>query len=299
VKDAVLNLLVFLLVFLLVAAFFLAEYQFGLLLVPGGKGLVFANPFAGALFPALLGGLVAAQYRSVKRPGRFVVTWSLQALAFFLLLTLPLPWLTTMTPVRAADATPLVDQRFVPLEDGSLLVKVAPEATVLIPAEGGTMTVSSRTQFDALNQRFVFAEGDPRALGSTGPERNYFQYTDALFSFQRDLLGVYTVLRDNARLQPLVFWAQALAITGLFLGFYFFFSLKTWPLVRFVLVLLFLRLAVAGLVYAFWGLPALVLLWFPTMPALATWGPVVLVGVGAASLLFMTLLTKPHRQEEA
>jgi len=299
VKDSVLNLLVFLLVFVVVFLVFLANYGITLLLVPGGKGLVFANPFAAALFPGLLGGLVAAQYRSVRRPGVFAVTWGLQAVAFFLLLTLPLPFLQQMPSVRASDDSPLTTERFLPLEDGSLLLSVNPPATILIPADGGLMTVSPVTQYDPLNQRFVFSSDEPRAVGSTGPERQYFQYTTALVSLQTDLLALYSVLRDSSLHQPLVFWFQAAAVTWLFLGLYFFFSLKTWPLVQVVLVMLLVRLGILFLVYAFWSVPALVDLWLPGADHgwVRTWSPVGLVAIAAASLFFMTVLAKPHRQE--
>lgn len=298
-RDALLNLLVFLLVFLLIGALFLANYAFTLMLVPGGRGLVFANPFAAALFPSLLGGLVVAQLRSIRRPGLFAATWSFQAIAFFLLLTLPLPLLQQMPSVRASDASPLVADRFLPLEDGSLLLAASENGTILIPADGSLMTVSPRSQYDPLNQRFVFSDAPPRAVGSTGPERTYFQYTDVLLSLQTDLLGIYTVLRDNAFQAPLVFWVQAAVITWLFMGFYFFFSLKTWTLARLVLALLVVRLAVWFLVYSFWSLPALVELWLPGAAnhGLKVWAPVALVAVAAASLFFMTLLTKPQRAE--
>jgi len=298
VKDALLNLLVFLLVFVVVAVLFLANYGLALLLVPGGKGLVFANPFAAALFPALLGALVAAQYRSVRRPGIFAVTWGLQAVAFFLLLTLPLPFLQQMPSVRASDDTPLLTHRFLPLEDGSQLLSSAPPAAILVPSDGGVMTVSPLAQYDPLNQRFVFSNETPRAVGSTGPERAYFQYTSALVSLETDLLAIYTVLRDNSFQQPVVFWFQAAVVTWLFLSLYFFFSLRTWPLVQIVLVLVLVRLTILFLVYAFWSVPALIDLWVPHQAGSGyrTWAPIGLIAAAAASLFFMTWLAKPHRQ---
>lgn len=298
-KESVLNLLVFLLVFVGVFLVFLASYGMSLLLVPGGKGLVFSNPFAAALFPGLLAGLVAAQYRSVHRPGHFALTWSLQAVAFFLLLTLPLPFLQQMPPVRASDESPLVPQRFLNLEDGSFLLSSDPPATILVPAQGGLMTVSSVTQYDPLNQRFVFSADEPKAVGSTGPERQYFQYTTALVSLQTDFLALYTILRDSSLQQPFVFWFQAAAVTWLFLGLYLFFSLRTWPLVQVVLVVLLARLAVIGLIYALLSVPNLVDLWLPGPDNgwVRTWSPIVLITVAAATLFFMTLLSKPHRRE--
>ena len=297
-KDALLNLLVFLLVFLTVATVFLANYGISLLLVPGGKGLVFSNPFAGALLPALLGGLVAAQYRAVHRPGRFAVSWGFLAGAFFLLLTLPLPYLQQMPSVRASDESPLIPHRFLPLENGSRLLASTPSSTILIPSEGGLMTVSSLTQFDPLNQRFVFSEGEPEVMGTTGPERRYFQYTAALVSFQTDLLALYTILRDSWLQQPFVFWFQAAAVTWLFMGFFFFFSLKTWPLVQVVLVLVLVRLGLLFLVYTFWSVPALIDLWVQGSlnGFFRTWGPIILIDVAAATFFFMTWLSKPHRQ---
>ena len=296
-KDSVLNLLVFFLVFLAVTLFFLGTYGISLLLVPGGKGLVFSNPFAAALIPGLLAGLVVSQYRSVRRPGIFPVTWALQAMAFLLLLTLPIPFIQQMPSVRASDASPLVQGRFLSLDDESLLLASGP-ASVLIPSDGGLMTVSRDTQYDTLNQRFVFSLGEPRRLGSTGPERAYFQFTPALISFQTDLLALYTVMRVQMT-NPLVFWSQAWAVTWLFLGLYFFFSLRTWPLVHIVLVMVMVRLGLSFLVYAFWSLPALTDLWVPLGWAhlARTWGPVLLIDVTAATLFFMTWLSKPYRQE--
>ncbi len=169
VKDSLLNLLVFLLVFLVVAGLFLAFYGISLTLVPGGKGLVFANPFAGALIPAVLGGLAAAQFRSVRKPGNFAMTWILQAVTFFLLLSLAIPVIKKMPPVRASDESPLVPGRFLPLDDNSLILSAphpganrSASPTVLIPADGSPMFVSADTQYDPLNQRFVFSRATPR-----------------------------------------------------------------------------------------------------------------------------------------
>jgi len=296
VKDSVLNLLVFLLVFAVMALVFLATYGLSLILVPGGKGLIFSSPYAAALFPGLLAGLVAAQYRAVRRPGRFSVTWALLAVAFLLLLTLSIPLIQRMPPVRVADESPLVPDRFLPLADGSLML-TSGKATVLIP-QTGLMSVAADTQFDAMNQRFVFSSGEPKNLGSTDPERVYFQYTPVLASLQSDLLALYTVLRDSSTAQPFVFWFQASGITWLFLGLFFFFSLRTWPLVHVVLVLLLVRLGLVFLTYAFWSLPALVDLWVPQGGEwLRTWGPIVLIDAAASSLFFMTWLSKPWRQE--
>ena len=158
------------------------------------------------------------------------------------------------------------------------------------------MSVSSLTQYDPLNQRFVFSTGDPKGVGSSGPERRYFQYTPVLVWVQTDLLALYTMLRDNATRDPLVFWFQAWGMTWLFLGMYFFFSWRTWPLVQGVLVLVMVRLGIIFLVYSFWSIPALVDLWVPGAVWAGTWAPIVLVYVAAATLFFMTLLTKPHLQ---
>jgi len=260
--------------------------------------LVFSNPFAAALLPGLLAGLVAAQYRAVRRPGMFPVTWTFLAVGFFFVLSLSIPLIQQMPPVRAADATPWVPNRFLPLADGSSLF-VSGKATVLIPQDAQAMSVSSDTQFDALNQRFVFSTGLPKDLGSTGPERTYFQYTPALASLQTDLLALYTVLRDSFSTQPFVFWFQSWAVTWLFLGFFFFFSLRTWPLVHIVLVLLLIRLGLMFLAYSFWSVPALVDLWVPSEGTnwLRTWAPIFLIDVAAASLFFMTWLSKPYKTE--
>lgn len=297
-KDALVNLLVFLLVFSAVAALFLGAYAVTLNLVPGGRGLIFANPYAAAQLPALLAGLIAAQYRSVHHPGWFSMTWILQAVAFFLLLTLPFPALLQMPPVRASDESPLREGRFLPLEDGSLLITTKAPVSVLVPYKEGLMTASAVTQYDPLNQRFVFANQAPQAVGTTGPERKYFEYTPSMVSLQSDLLAVHTSLRDSATQNPLLFWAQAATICWLFMGFYLFFALKTWPLVQIMLAAVLVRLALVFLVYALWSVPALVDLWLPGPGnnVVRSWSPVVLIGSAAATLFFMTILSKPHRQ---
>lgn len=298
-KDSVLNLLVFLLVFVGAAVLFLASYGLFLLLVPGGRGLVFSSPYAAALMPALFCALAAALFRAHRKPGHFPVTWGLLAGAFLLLLTLPLPLIQSMPPVRSADASPLVPGRFLPLEDGSLLMGEG-QVSVLIPADTQPMAVSTQTDYDALNQRFVFSDGEPRDQGSTGPERSYFQYTPSLASFQTDLLALYTVLRTNAASNPLLFWFQAAAVSWMFLGLFLVFSLRTIPLVHGILLLLLIRLGLVFLVYAFWSLPALVDLWTTGAVAhwLRSWAPVILIDVTAATLFFMTWLAKPHRPVE-
>jgi hypothetical protein len=260
--------------------------------------LVFSNPFAAALLPGLIAGLVVAQYRAVRRPGRFPVTWLFLAGAFFLVLTLSIPLIQQMAPVRAADATPLIPDRFLPLADGSALL-TSGRATVLVPQDSGTMSVSANTQYDPLNQRFVFTEGDPKQVGSTGPERIYYQYTPALAALQTDLLAVYTVLRDSLTAMPFVFWFQAWAVTWLFLGMFFVFSLRTWPLVHVVLVLLLMRLGLTFLAYSLWTVPSLVDVWVPVSAAgwFRIWAPIFLIDVAAASLFFMTWLSKPWQRE--
>lgn len=291
-KDSVVNLLVFLLVSVGATVLLVALYFLSLLLVPGGKGLVFSNPYASALLPSLLAGLLTAQYRAVRHPGNFSITWVFLAVGFFLLLTLPIPIIQSMPPVRASDESPLVDGRFLRLDDGSLLLATG-KASVLIP-ESQDMSVSVLTQFDPFNQRFVFSSGDPKAVGQ-GPEQAYFQYTPALAAVQTDFLAVYTALRDSWPRQW-EFWSKAAVVTWLFLGFFFFFSIRTWPLVHMILLLLLVRLGLSFLVYAFWSLPALVVAWAPSAGWLAAVAPLVLVGTAAATLFFMTWLTKPYRR---
>lgn len=293
-KDSVVNLLVFLLVSVGVMVFLVALYLLNLLLVPGGKGLVFSNPYAAALLPALITGLLTAQYRAVRRPGRFVLTWAVLAGAFVLLLSLPVPIIQSMPPVRASDASPLVDGRFLRLEDGSLLLATG-KASVLIPEES-PMSVSAQTQYDPFNQRFVFSSGDPKPVG-TGPEQQYFQYTPPLASLQTDFLAVYSVLRDGWA-HPWEFWARVVVITTLFMGFFFFFSIRTWPLVHIILLLFLVRLGLVFLVYSFWSLPALASLWLPgaSNAWVGVWAPIVLIGTAGATLFFMTWLAKPYRR---
>ncbi len=63
---------------------------------------------------------------------------------------------------------------------------------------------------------------------------------------------------------------------------------------RFCLVMA--RLAISFLVYAFWSLPNLLEIWAPGMTWLKTWAPLLLIDIAAATLFFMTVLTKPHRR---
>ncbi len=300
-KDTLLSLLVFLLTFLGALGLYLGTYGISLALIPGGTGLIFANPFAGALLLGLIAGMLAAQYRAIRRPGHFPLTWTLLGAAFLLLLTLPIPLIQKMPPVRSSDASPLVPGRFLPLEDGSLLLAppTPPDktaATVLIPAGDGPMLVSTQTQFDALNQRFVFSNVEPKKLGSLGPERRYFEYPTSIIWFQTDLLAIYTSLQTSSSDDPLLFWVQSASVTLLFLGLMFFYSWRTWPLVQVVLVLIMARIAISFLVYALWSIPLVVDLWLPGSPVIRTWAPLFLVDAAAATLFFMTVLSKPHRQ---
>lgn len=303
-KDAVLNLLVFVLGFLAVAALFLVFYSLTLGLVPGGRGLVFASPYAAALFPGLLGGLFLAQFRAVRYPGRFVLTWLALAAGFFLILTLSLPVIQALPPVRAADAAPLVPGRFLKLDDGSSLLAPFSRSgvagpTVTLPPGAQPMVVATDTQYDPLNQRFVFSVGEPRGLAPLGPEQRYFGYPAGILSMQTDLLALVTVLKTSLAQQPAVFWVQAAAITWLFMGFLFFFSLRTWRLALLVILLLAARLALVFLTYAFWGVPALIDQWLsgPWADLLRLWAPLILVLSVASSLFFMTWLSKPHLTE--
>lgn len=296
-KDSFLNLLVFLLVFVGAAVFLLAAYSLSMTLVPGGKGLIFASPYAAALMPSLLFALVVALYRSLRHPGWFPMTWLFLAGAFLLTLTLPLPLIQQLPSVRASDESPLVPGRFLTMADGSLLLANGHSA-VVVPQDGTPMEASSLAEYDGLNQRFVLSSGEVKALGPSGPERNYFSYTPPLVSLNTDLLALYTTLRDTMARDSLLFWNQAWAITWLFLGLYLAFSLKTWPLIHVVLVLLLARLGLVLLVYAFWTVPLLVDLWVPpqAVPGLRDWAPVGLVDLTAATLFFLTVLSKPHRK---
>lgn len=290
-KDSLVNVLVFLLVFVAMVLVFVTTYGLALALIPGGRGLIFANPYAGALLPSLLVALVVALYRSFRRPGVRVVTRIGLAASFFLLLVLPLPWLQQMPPVRSIDGSPLVPGRFLTLEGGDTLLSQG-ESAVIIPPDSEPMRVANLAEYDALNQRFVLSTGDLLALGATGPERQYYQYTPTLASFQTDLFAVYSVLRDHSD-QPLLFWAQALAITWLVMGLGLVFSIRTWPLVHLIAVVFLARLGLVFLVYAFWALPSLLELWAPGTSWLRDWGPVLLVDVAAAALFFMGLVSKP------
>lgn len=293
-KDSLVNVLVFLLAFVVMVLVFVGTYGLALALVPGGRGLIFANPYAGALLPSLLVALVVALYRSSRSPGARSLTWMGLAASFFLLLTLPLPWLQQMPPVRSIDESPLVPGRFLSLEGGATLLSQG-DAAVVIPSDEGLMRVASLAEYDALNQRFVLSTGDILALGASGPERQYYQYTPTLASFQTDLFAVYSVLRDHLN-QPPLFWAQSAVITWLVLGLGLVFSIRTWPLVHLIAVVALARLGLVFLVYCFWTLPALLALWAPGVPWLHDWGPVILVGVAAAALFFMGLVSQPSRE---
>lgn len=296
-KDSFLNLLVFLLVFVGAAVFLLAAYGLSMALVPGGKGLIFASPYAAALMPSLVFALVVALYRSLRFPGWFPATWLFLAAAFLLTLTLPLPWIQQLPSVRASDDSPLVPGRFLTMADGSLLLANGHSA-VVIPGDGRPMEASALAEYDGLNQRFVLSSGEVKDLGPSGPERNYFSYTPPLVSLNTDLLAIYSTLRESMGRDSLLFWNQAWAVTWLFLGLYLAFSLRTWPLIHVVLVLLLARLGIVLLVYAFWTVPLLVDLWLPhqMLPGFRDWAPVGLIDLTAATLFFLTGLSKPHRK---
>jgi hypothetical protein len=309
VKDSLLNLLLFSLTFALVALFVLGAYFLYNSLVPGGRGLIFASPWATALFPALLVGLIVAQYRSVHHPGRFLVTWIALAVAFFLLLSLSIPAIGQAASIRSPDAPPLVSGRFLLLEDnGSLLAPPGQpiegqfaSGVLSIPGNQAPMSLLESLPYDPLNQRFLLPidQGGAKSLLETGPERAYFGYPDFYRFLQEDLFTVYQALRQSWNSNATLYLAQTAAITGVFLGLFAFFSFRTWPLVQLILVIFMVRVAIVFLTYSLNGLPAVVASWWPDPSTgyLRDWIPVAWMALAAATLLFITVLSKPHHVE--
>jgi len=309
VKDTAVTLLIFLLLFAFFASLMLGAYFLYNLLVPGGRGLIFANPYAAAVLPSLLLALMGAQYRAVHHPGRFTLTWLGLFTAFLAILLFSLPLIQKAPPLRPADAQPLVSGQFLALEDGGVLLAQPGKNTsgqfarqvLWIPETRLPMVVIDQLPYDPLNQRFLLPgeQGGARAVVETGPEKAYFQYTEFYRSIQTDLFAIYLVLRAAAESDALLSLAQVTAISLLFLGLFVFFSLKTWPLVQIILVLVMARVLIAALAYAFQGLPLVVAEWVDgsTATFLQWWLPVFLALLAGGALFFMTLLTKPHRVE--
>ncbi len=300
------NLLLFLLFFAFSTLFVLGAYFLYNGLVPGGRGLIFGNPWAAALFPALLVALVAAQYRSVNHPGRFTATWGALALAFFLLLTISLPLVQKAPSIRSPDAAPLVAGRFLLLEGGSLLAPPGKalqgqfsQGVLYIPGGSQPMTLLPTLPFDPLNQRFVLPTelGGARNLLSVSPERAYFGYPGFFLSLQTDLFAIYQGLKSSLETNLTLYLAQAGVITLVFLGLFCFFSFRTWPLVQIILVLFMLRVCVAFLAYCLLGLPEVVQAWWPGSNFLRSWVPVGWMALAGLALFFTTIMTKPHQVE--
>lgn len=295
VKDALLNLLVFLLVFAGAALFFLGTYSLGLALIPGGKGLIFANPWAAALMPSLICGLVLALFRASFRPGNFGWTFLSWLAAFFLLLTLTIPVIESMPAVRAADAAPDVMGRFLPLDKGNVLLKT-PDGAVLIP-EGVPMTATARAEYDALHERYILANGSQQQLASTLPEEEYFRYPAPVASIQSDFLSVYRILKEGWMQKSPWYWGQSLVIAWLFVSISFLLIFRVPPLVHAIFSLVLARLFLAWTVYALWQVPALIQSWLPS-PWAGLAGqivPLLLLGLTAATCFFLIWLHPPKQ----
>ena len=303
-KDSVVNLLVFSLLFAMTALFVVGEYFLYNLLVPGGRGLIFGSPWVAALFPALLIALIAAQYRSVHYPGRFAFTWLFLAGGLFFLLLFSFPAIDKAPSIRSPDAPLLVPGRFLMLEHKGVLF-APPGQTVAgqftrgvlsIPGNQSPMTMLEGVGFDPLNQRFLLPgeQGGPKSLQQTGPERAYFGYPEFLKSLQNDLFVIYQVLKGSQETQALLYLAQCAVVTLLFLGLFVFFSFKAWPLLQIILVLFMTRVELGFLAYSLVSLPQVVQQWWPGATFLQDWLPVGWIALAGLALFFMTMLTKPR-----
>ena len=304
-KDSVVNLLVFSILFAMVALFVVGEYFLYNLLVPGGRGLIFGSPWATALFPALLIALIGAQYRAVHYPGRFTITWLFLAGGFFFLLLFSFPAIDKAPSIRSPDAPMLVPGRFLMLEDkgalfpppGQTVAGQFARGVVSIPGNQSPMSMLEGVGFDPLNQRFLLPgdQGGAKSLQQTGPERAYFGYPEFLKSLQNDLFAIYQVIKGSQENQVPLFVAQCAVVTLLFLGLFVFFSFKAWPLVQIILVLFMTRVELGFLAYSLVSLPQVVQQWWPGARLLQDWLPVGWIAMAGLALFFMTRLTKPYQ----
>lgn len=308
-KDTVFSVFIFLVTFAVIASIFVGFYYLYLLLVPGGKGLIFSQPLAAALLPALVGGMLFALFHAVHNPGKFVLTYCTLTLLTFLILSLSLPIILKMPSVVTIDQAPLRPNSFIKLADDSSLYRPMADNDipqgqfltnlVFIPSNERPMAVVNSTQYDPFNYRFIFSTPVQTAipLKETSYEEDYFKYSDLVQSLQNDFFKIYLSLKNSFETDPLRFYLTCFCLSLLLIGLLFFFNLKTWPLIQWIFVLIVARVLLAFISFCLWSVPYIVEPWFSSTSSTfyKLWTPVFLIGLAGSSLFFMSILTKPHR----
>lgn len=309
-KDSIISLFIFLLVFIAVLSVFTGFYFLYSVVVPGGKGLIFSNPFMQGFFAGLVTGLLFALFHAVHFPGRFIATYCTLTLVVFLILSFVFPVVLKVPTPSLLDFSPLKQGQFLTLADESKIYQPdnIPQAAqgqfyrkiLVIPTQNKPMEILTDGQFDPLNKRFLLSPTipNPIPLKDITPEQEYFGFPDMIKSFQMDFFKIYTELKITLDSDQIRFFCITACLSILFMGLLFFFSLKTWPLIQWVFVLIVLRLMIAYAALCLWDIPAMVEPWFSPASSgfYKLWTPVFLLGLAGSVLFFMSLLTKPHRK---
>ena len=298
-KDSVLNIFVFLLVFTAALVVVLAFSALFLFIVPGGQGSFFARPTAGALYPALVGGLLISAARIAHKPGRFWVSYAGVLLAGFLLMTISFPLIQNQSALSAA-VLPEAQGEFWSLDHQEKLY-LPPQArprqqfvqnAVLIPAKG-PMQVVAQIQYDPWNKRFLLPGGLARGWALDTPSQRLFSLPGALRNLESDFYTIYFTLHRTWN-QDLVFFATlSLLFVALFLGVQTVFAYKTWPLVVWILTLAIARIFLVFVVFCLRGVPSILEPWLPTASsAMRDWLGLAVLALGVVFLFFLNLVVK-------
>jgi hypothetical protein len=297
VKDSVLNVLLFLLVFAATLVVELAFSALFLFIVPGGQGSFFARPTAGALYPALVGGLLISAARIAHKPGRFWVSYASVLLAGFLLMTISFPLIQNQRVLSAAvlpEATGEFwsldhqDKLYLPAQ--AQLQQQFVQNAVLIPAQG-PMQVLTQIQYDPWNKRFLLPGGLARGWSLDTPSQRLFSFPGALRNLESDFYTVYFTLHRAWKTDFLFFGALSLLFVALFLGVQTVFSYKTWPLVVWILALAVARLFLVFVVFCLNGVPSILEPWLPSVSSsLRDWLGLSVLGLGVVFLFFLNLV---------
>lgn len=263
-------------------------------------------------FAGLMAGLLFSLFHAVHYPGKFILTYCSLALAAFLLIALAFPVALRTPSMQLIDSSPVKQGRFLALADESKIYQPdnllsASQGQfyhylVFVPAQDKPMTLIKEGQFDPLNKRFLLSAPVQAQipLKDLSPEQDYFGFPELIKSFHLDFFKLYLVLKNTWEIDPVRFYMTALCLTLLLMGLLFFFSLKTWPLIQWIFVLLVLRLMIYFAAFCLWEIPVMVEPWFSPTSAQVykVWTPIFILGLSGSVLFFMSLLTKPHRKSK-
>ncbi|NNM68237.1 MAG: hypothetical protein HKM06_09525 [Spirochaetales bacterium] len=298
-KESVLNVFVFLLVFTAALVVELAFSALFLFIVPGGQGSFFARPTAGALYPALVVGLLISAARVAHKPGRFWVSYTGVLLAGFLLMTISFPLIqnqkvlsTAVLPESQGEFWILDHQEKLYLPEQEQPRQQFVQNAVLIPAKG-PMQVVPQIQYDPWNKRFLLPGGVARGWALDTPSQRLFSFPGALRHLEADFYTIYFTLHRAWNRDLVFFGVLSLLFVALFLGLQTLFAYKTWPLVVWLLTLALARLFLVFVVFCLSGVPNILEPWLPAVSSsLRDWLGLAVLALGVLFLFFLNLVVK-------